>query len=112
MVRKWGQLPTFVDGMVSSADLLELSPAATGFLGVSLELDGQTHYGWLGLEVDPQLGFVLRDAAFQSIAGQSLTTGVVPEPTVGWGICVLVGAIRRRWWTRNAVGRSSLVVAA
>ena len=91
-----GPEATFAAGSVLAEDLLNSGQGRSGFLGIAMELDGQTHYGWIGLEVDDELGFILRDAAVQTLVGQPLTTGVVPEPTFGWGMLVVVLASWRR----------------
>ena len=69
------------------------------YLGVEFEFDGNTHYGWVEIEIPFLLGGgVLRRYAFESEPGREIVAGFVPEPKVGAlamiSISVLLG--RRR----------------
>ena len=48
------------------------------FLGVQFSFGGETHYGWVGLEVSGATG-IIRDYAYESLANTAILAGVVPE---------------------------------
>ncbi|MDQ2841637.1 MAG: VCBS repeat-containing protein, partial [Acidobacteriota bacterium] len=55
-----------------------------GFIGLSLAENDGTHYGWANIIVNPDLTVTLNNFAYNTIAGQSVTTEVVaptPEPS-------------------------------
>lgn len=84
------------------------APGADGLAGVQFQIGGQTHYGWIRLQLDVSSSIGLpnqltvRDWAYESIPGTAIAAGsIVPEPsTFGLG-CLAAGAagvaaLRRR----------------
>jgi hypothetical protein len=73
-----------------------------GFLGVSFQLDGQTHYGWIELAINPStLTGTLIEGAYESDPNTPIITPqAIPEPSsLGLGLLALgavgVGALHR-----------------
>ena len=50
------------------------------FLGVVFSFSGQTHYGWVGVEVTNSTG-IIRDYAYESTPDTAIAAGAVPEPS-------------------------------
>jgi hypothetical protein len=77
-------------------------PNMTAFLGVEFQIEGNVHYGWIRLStlnVPGVNGGTIHDWAYNSMPGQPILAGQVPEPST-WAL--LVGgsfaffALRRR----------------
>lgn len=72
------------------------------YIGVSFEIAGQTHYGWIGFEVDSTnpLHGVIRDYAYESTPDTAITAGAKPVPEPGSLALLAAGAgamaVRRR----------------
>lgn len=52
------------------------------YVGVSFEIAGALHYGWVGFEIDSTnpLHGVIRDYAYESTPNTALEAGAIPEP--------------------------------
>jgi len=73
-----------------------------GYMGFSVEQEDGTHYGWVqmsvGLEIDgiPFDQVTIHDWAYNSIPGESIGAGVIPEPaTAGLFALGLVAMLAR-----------------
>ena len=68
----------------------------TAYLGVEFEIDGADHYGWIRLTVGGAgNGGVIHDWAYNSIPGQPILAGQVPEP--GMISLLVLGAVTIAW---------------
>jgi hypothetical protein len=68
------------------------------YMGAEFDIDGETHYGWLHIEIpDPLRGNkgIIHDMAYNTIPGQPILAGQVPEPST-WALLVGGGALL--WW--------------
>lgn len=52
------------------------------YIGVSFEIAGETHYGWIGFEIDSTspLHGIVRDYAYESVPDTGIVAGEIPEP--------------------------------
>jgi hypothetical protein len=87
------------DSETSDAIML-LDSFDTGYLGVALQLDDGTHYGWIKLGVGRDAGLVVHEAIWETTPYQAVRVGVVPEPC-GWSLMTailafLAGVARKR----------------
>ena len=59
----------------------------TAFVGVEFAIGADTHYGWIRVEVfaPPGNGGTIMDWAYNSIPGQPILAGQVPEPST-WAL--------------------------
>jgi hypothetical protein len=68
-----------------------------GYLGISFEVDGSTHYGWIEFSHDRTRPDPLNNSlmihgwAYETTPGASITAGVIPEPSTG--ILTIVGSL-------------------
>jgi len=53
--------------------------ASEDSMGLSFEVDGETHYGWARITTVGET-MILNDWAYESIAGEGIIVGAVPEP--------------------------------
>jgi hypothetical protein len=71
----------------------------TRYLGVRFLIDGQSHYGWLRVSATAS-GASIYDGAYETISGQGITAGEVPEPLalppVAAAMILTVNSRRRR----------------
>lgn len=68
------------------------------YMGAEFDIDGQTHYGWLRIEIPDPLrgnGGIIHDMAYNTIPGQAILAGQVPEPST-WVLLIGGGALI--WW--------------
>ena len=67
------------------------------YLGVQFSFSGQTHYGWVGVEVNGSTG-TIRDYAYESSPDTAIAAGVIPEPSTLALLAAGAGAVglRRR----------------
>lgn len=70
------------------------------FIGLEFPINGTSHFGWVRVSIDNAAGkFVVNDWAYNSVPGEGLLAGQVPEPTT-LGLlaagAVGVAALRRR----------------
>ena len=69
------------------------------YAGLEFEINGQTHYGWMRLEVGEFNGGWVRDYAYESVPGASIGAGQIPEPTTSalivGGLVFVIGRRRR-----------------
>jgi PEP-CTERM motif len=63
------------------------APNNTGYVGVRFVINGQNHFGWMRLTVNPQgmaganpRAITLHEWAYESTPGVGITAGAVPEP--------------------------------
>jgi len=89
-----------------SGEVIGIGPwrgVTDGLLGISFEIDGQTHYGWVRMTDDSETAFVVRDWAFETQPGFGINAGVVPEPgTVGLFVCGLGALACSQWWRKKS----------
>jgi len=72
-----------------------------GLLGLSFDIGGQTHYGWIRMTDDSETAFVVHDWAYETQSGFGINAGVVPEPgTMALFACGL-GALGWSQWRRK-----------
>jgi len=81
-----------------------------GLLGVSLQINGQTHYGWVRMSDVSQVSFILHDWAYETRPGVPIKAGaksvVVP---MGAPEVVRAGYLRLKW--SSEVGKAYQVQA-
>ena len=75
-----------------------------GFLGVSFDIDGFTHYGWVDLEVDSFVqAITIRGWGYEDVAGASINAGegqeAIPEPATL--VTLAMGAAGLYAWRRG-----------
>jgi len=46
-----------------------------GYLGVAFDVSGNTHYGWVRVDIGDSSNFVIKDFAYESTAGDPITAG-------------------------------------
>lgn len=66
---------------------------ASGYFGIEFKIDDATHYGWVHIANDSNLGTggYIDGWAYETDAGVGISAGAVPEP--GVGLMFFVGAI-------------------
>lgn len=83
----------FYDGLDFGGSFVNTS----GFLGVSFDIQGSMHYGWIRLSHDlnapngENLYLTIHDWAYESTPGMGIMAGAVPEPSSV--LLVLVGGL-------------------
>lgn len=79
--------------------------ATTGFAGVRFDRGGDTHFGWIRMQLQNGAGgqptsLTIVDWAWEDTAGTALAAGQVPEPSsvalLGMGVAGLAALRRRR----------------
>lgn len=79
--------------------------ATTGFAGVQFDRGGDTHFGWIRIQLQTGANgqpteMTIVDWAWEDTAGTAITTGQVPEPSsvvlLGMGAAGLAALRRRR----------------
>lgn len=59
----------------------EFNNATDAYIGLSFPIAGQTHFGWIRVDIDNAAGtFLIKDWAYEDVAGQGIAAGAVPEP--------------------------------
>ena len=80
-------------------------PNITAYLGVEFKIQGDMHYGWIRLStlnVPGVNGGTIHDWAYNSIPGQSILSGQVPEPGT---VALFVVGGGFLWWRAKRVHR-------
>ncbi|MEM1445580.1 MAG: PEP-CTERM sorting domain-containing protein [Planctomycetota bacterium] len=75
--------PSFFGSMAYGANNpeAEFNSVTGGFLGLSFPISGATHFGWVRVDVDNAASaFTIVDWAYESVAGEGINAGEVPEP--------------------------------
>lgn len=78
----------------------EFNNVSGAFLGLEFPINATSHFGWVRVTIDNAAGtFVINDWAYNSVPGEGLRAGQVPEPTA-LGLLAAgaagVAAMRRR----------------
>lgn len=74
----------------------------TAYMGAEFDIDGQTHYGWLRIEIpDPLRGNsgIIHDMAYNTVPGMPILAGQVPEPST-WVLFLIGGSGMLLWRLR------------
>jgi len=81
-----------------------------GLLGVSLQINGRTHYGWIRMSDVSQVSFILHDWAYETRPGVPIKAGAKPVvvPTAAPQV-VRPGYLRLKW--PSEVGKAYQVQA-
>ncbi len=59
----------------------EFNNVTDAYIGLAFPIGGVNHYGWVRVDVDNAAGtFVIKDWAYDDVAGQGIEAGAVPEP--------------------------------
>lgn len=77
--------------------------ASKGVLGLSLEVDGQTHYGWLRMSSNYRESFIVHDFAYESTPNTAIVAGAIPEPST---LALLLAGAGGIWTVREKRFRS------
>ena len=75
--------PTFFGSMSYGANNPngEFDNVTDAYIGLSFPIAGQTHFGWVRVDVDNAAGtFLVKDWAYEDVAGVGIAAGAVPEP--------------------------------
>jgi hypothetical protein len=74
----------------------------TAYVGVEFSVEAAVHYGWIRVTVSGVgNGGIIHDWAYNSIPGQPILAGQVPEPST-WAL-LIIGAGLLVWRTRKRV---------
>lgn len=96
--------PTFFGSLAYGAvnPNAEFNSATDAFIGLSFPIGGNApefiHYGWVRVTIDQPSGtFVINDWAYNTVPGEGLLAGQVPEPTsLGMLAAGAAGVLARR----------------
>lgn len=59
----------------------QFNNATDAYIGLAFPINAATHYGWIRVDIDNAAGtFVIKDWAYDDVAGQGIEAGAVPEP--------------------------------
>lgn len=59
----------------------QFNTATDAYIGLAFPINAVTHYGWIRVDIDNAAGtFVIKDWAYDDVAGQGIEAGAVPEP--------------------------------
>lgn len=72
--------------------------AQKGALGLSFDVDGQTHYGWLRMSNQYGESVIVHDYAYESVTNNGIVAGAIPEPSSIMLLLVGAGGI---WMVRG-----------
>ena len=70
-----------------------------GLLGLSFQIEDETHYGWIRLCGTGDARFILQDWAYESEPNTAIVAGAIPEPgtmTLFSAGCFFLNYVRRR----------------
>jgi hypothetical protein len=95
----WGasEATLFIYGILDGGDEDYGGFFGEGYLGVSFEVDGSTHYGWIELSQatdrpSPENQYLyIHGWAYESTPDTPIVAGVIPEPSTG--ILTMVGSL-------------------
>ncbi len=68
---------------IPTGEVIGIGPWHTvtnGLLGISFEIDGNTHYGWMRMSDVSFSTFIVHDWAYETQPGVGIGAGVIPEP--------------------------------
>ena len=54
---------------------------SNGLLGISFDIEGNTHYGWMRMSDISATTFIVHDWAYEAQPGVGINAGVIPEPS-------------------------------
>jgi hypothetical protein len=81
---------------------------ANGYMGVSFSVLGDTYYGWVQMTVSDEGPYAyVQDWAYNTIPGEGILAGQVPEPAAG--VLFLVGAFAATVFHRLRARRRRIV---
>jgi len=72
-----------------------------GLLGVSFDIGGQTHYGWMRMSDVSETAFAVHDWAYETQPGLGINAGVVPEPSSTFVVACGLGVLGLAEWRRR-----------
>lgn len=74
--------PSFTGSMAyASNPNSEFDNVTDAYIGLSFPINAVNHYGWVRVDIDNAAGtFVIKDWAYDDVAGTGITAGAVPEP--------------------------------
>jgi hypothetical protein len=76
----------------------------SGYLGVTFQDNiAETHYGWIDLTYGLDLSLTVNGFAYESIAGQGITAGPIPEPSTAGLITALLAGSATLYRRRRSV---------
>ncbi len=96
-----GPESTFIFGDIGFAGTTdfegEMSFGDRGYFGLTFEIGGDTHYGWVDFSEDTSTQTIY-GWAYESDAGVGIRAGAIPEPssTALLGVCLIGAWMRRR----------------
>ena len=93
---KWSDIADELVGVGPWVDV------ANGLLGISFDIDGATHYGWIRMSNSDPFNLVVNDWAWETEPGVGIALGAIPEPSslamflAGCGTILGVRLFRKR----------------
>ena len=100
---QWIELPAYFNGHYLDQTYGQFYNI-NAFVGVELQIDGNTHYGWIQFDnPEPIYGGYVTGFAYETEASSAIEAGAVPEP--GTIILFLIGTIGVFFFRKNLFSR-------